>query len=58
MIVADSQEVMSSLCSDCGREAQGLIPAFDPHTNSVVALCRSCRAAFAQREQFPPGCCG
>jgi hypothetical protein len=58
MIVADSQEVMSSLCSDCGREAQGLTPAFDPHTNSVVALCRSCRAAFAQREQFSDGCCG
>lgn len=58
MIVADSQEVMSNLCSDCGREAEGLTPAFDPHTHSVVILCRSCRAAFAQREQVPPGCCG
>lgn len=58
MIVADFQEVMQNLCSDCGREAQGLMPAFDPHTNSSVALCRSCRAAFTQREQFPPGCCG
>jgi len=58
MIVVDSQELMSSLCSDCGREAEGLTSAFDPHTNSIVALCRCCLAAFAQREQIPPGCCG
>lgn len=58
MIVAEFQEIMQSPCSDCGREAQELMPAFDPHTNSAVALCRSCRAAFMQREQFPPGCCG
>ena len=58
MIITDSLEITRSLCSDCGREAQELMPAFDPHTNSVVALCRSCRAAFAQRDQLPPGCCG
>lgn len=58
MIVVDSQEVRSNLCSDCGRAAQELTTAFDPHTNSIVALCRACRIAFAQREQCPPGCCG
>jgi hypothetical protein len=58
MLAVEFRTVSQDHCSDCGREAQGLMPAFDPHTNSAVALCRSCRAAFAQREQFPPGCCG
>jgi len=57
MVVTESEEFVQEHCSDCGREAQGLTPTFDPYTNSEVALCQSCLSAFVQRYQFPPGCC-
>ena len=45
-------------CSDCGQITWSRTSCFDTHTRSTLDLCATCAAAWMQRQDFPPGCCG